>query len=185
MEFTELPDRWHEMEYETGPSRGDGPYLEELTATWVSEDEHIIVQATQSVDANGTVTYPVTVEQHVEEDGLATKVQTHARIAEDRKGCEELAVEFMSEVNEGQHKLRVLGVQVPEQNDFVQFYTISDSQVPGDMTASQLIGSVRSDKYEDDIDELPEEIEREMADDEMIQVDVFPRHKSDVDGYES
>lgn len=181
VQFTELPDGWSEFEYETGPRRGDGPYTEELAATWASKDETIMVRAQHTVDANGVVTYPVMVEQQVSEDGLSTILQTHARTAEDRRGAEELAAEFMSEVNEGEHKLRVLGVQVPDRNDFVQFFTISDSQLPGEMTAEQLVEVVGSDDP-DGIHNLPDEVTDEMDDEQMIQVDVFPRHKSDVEG---
>jgi hypothetical protein len=156
--------------------------MEELEAMWVPADAEIRVSCRHSVDADGQVTYPIMVEQHVEYDGLGAVFQTHARVADNRKEAEAIAVEFMEEVNNGKHTLRVLGVQVPDDMDFVQFFTISDSELPGELTGDQLIEVIDSNEYENDIDDLPDEISRELAGDEMIQVDVFPRHKSEVDG---
>jgi len=183
-QFTELPDGWTELKYDTGPKRGDGPYTEEFEATWASEDDEIVVLSRHSVDADGTVTYPITVEQRIEKDGLGAEIQTHARVAEDRQNAEKLAVKFMEEVNSGQHKLRVMGVEVPDEMDFIQFYTISDSEIPGEMTAEQLIDLIDSEQEPNDISDLPDEVSREVAEDQMIQVDVFPRHKSEVEGFD-
>lgn len=181
-QFTELPDGWQEVEYETGPKRGDDPYTEELDATWASNDEEILIHAEQSVDADGRVTYPVVVEQHLRGDGYATEIQSHARVGRDRRDAESLAVEFMEDVNAGLHKLRVLGVQEPAQNSFIQFFTISDSEIPGEMTADQLIEVVNAaDDYGNAIDALPDEITREQAEDAMVQVDVYPRHENEVE----
>lgn len=182
VQYQELPDGWRETEYSMGPSRASGPYKEELEAMWVPEDVQIRVSCRHSVDADGKVTYPIMVEQHVEYDGLSAVFQTHSRVADNRKEAEEMAVEFMKEVNDGKHTLRVLGVQVPDDMDFVQFFTISDSELPGELTGDQLIEVIDSDEYGNDIDDLPDEISRELAGDEMIQVDVFPRHKSEVEG---
>jgi hypothetical protein len=49
------------------------------------------------------------------------------------------------------------------------------------MTGEQLIEVINSDEYGSDSDDLPDEISRELANDEMIQVDVFPRHKDKVE----
>jgi hypothetical protein len=180
VQFEQLPDSWKELGYDTGPSRGSGPYTEEFEATWASEDEQVLIHSHHSVDSDGTVTYPVVVEQHLAGDGFKTEIQSHAKIGDDRREAESLAVQFMEEVDQGLHKLRVLGVQEPDQNDFIQFFTLSDSELPGDMTGEQLIHVINSDEYGSDIDDLPDEISRELANDEMIQVDVFPRHKDKV-----
>ena len=182
MQFETLPDGWNELEYETGPQY-DGPYTEELTAKWASDDDHIIIYAEQSVDMDGTITYPVIIEQHIEYDGFQTAIQSHARIGSDRREAESYATEFMQEVNDGEHTLRVLGIDVPEDNDFIQFFTMSDSELPGSMTGDQLIELIGTEQYENEIDDLPDEVSRELAAEELIQVDVFPRLKSDVDGY--
>lgn len=181
VQFTELPDGWSEVEYDVGPQRGDNPYTEELDAMWVSEDDEIRVSCKQSVDANGEVSYPLMVDQHVSGDGYKTTIQSHGRVASDRKDAEQKAVAFMAEVNSGEHKLRVLGVDMPDEMDFVQFYTLSDSELPEGMTADQLIDVIDSGDEANDIDDLPDEITREFAKEEMVQVDVFPRHKSEVE----
>jgi len=180
VQFEQLPSNWQELGYDTGPRRGSGPYTEEFEATWASEDDQILIHAHHSVDSSGRVTYPVMVEQHIAGDGFKTEIQSHADIADDRKGAEEYAVDFMNDVNAGKHRLRVLGVQEPDENPFIQFFTISDSELPGELTGDQLIEVVKGDEYGSDIDDLPSEITRELADDQMIQVDVFPRHKDEV-----
>lgn len=119
MQYESLPDGWYEVEYETGPKRGDGPYTQELDAVWASRDDEILLFATQSVSATGEVSYPVSVEQHISKDGLTTEIQSHTKVAEDLQDAEALAVAFMQEVNAGQHKLRVLDVTVPDDVDFV------------------------------------------------------------------
>lgn len=185
VQFEELPDGWQELDYETGPKRGSEPYTEEFEATWASDDESVLVHANHSVDADGRVTYPVIVEQHISGGGYKTEVQSHAKVGDDRRDAEALAVRFMEEVDAGLHKLRVLGVQDPTasesfENDFIQFFTISDSELPGSMTGDQLIDVINSEEYGSDIDELPDEISRELADEQMIQVDIFPRHTDEV-----
>lgn len=184
VQFTELPENWKEAQYETGPSRGNGPYMEELDAMWVSEDDHIRVSSRHSIDENGDVKYPIIIEQHVEENGLSTIIQTHARIGDDRQDAEKQAVDFMKQVNDGEHKLRVLAADVPDEMNFVQFYTISDSQLPGEITAEQLVDVIKDAGDGNEISGLPEEITRDVAEDEMVQIDVFPRHIEDVDGIE-
>lgn len=185
VQFEQLPDGWKELGYETGPNRGNGRYTEEFEATWASEDDKILVHSHHSVDSDGRVTFPVLVEQHISGNGFKTEIQSHAKIGEDRREAEEFAVAFMDEVDSGLHKLRVMAVQEPEQNEFIQFFTISDSEVPGEMTGDQLVDVINSDDYESEIDDLPDEISRELASDEMIQVDVFPRHKDEVTKTES
>lgn len=181
VQFTELPDGWREIEYDTGPKRGDAPYTEELEAMWVSEDDKIRMTCRHSVDADGQVTYPVMVEQHVAGNGYKTTIQSHGRVADDRQDAEKKAVEFMEQVNDGEHTLRVLGVEMPDEMDFVQFYTLSDSELPEGMTADQLIDAIESNEDGNDIDDLPDEITREFAKEEMVQIDVFPRHESEVE----
>lgn len=177
MDFHDLPDGWEERGFETGPQRGDGPYTEEFEATWVDEDDEMVIHAHHSVDSRGEVTYPIFAEQHIGNDEYETVVQTHNRLAEDRTECEEAVVEFMKESNAGKHRLRTMGVEVPEENDFVQFYCISDSELPEGMDGEQLIDVLDTDT-DSEIDDLPDHVTRELASDEMVQIDVYPRAKA-------
>lgn len=187
MNFETIPsDNWTEIEYETGPKRADGPFTEEFEGKWASNDKHIIIQSRHTVSSDGKVSYPVMVVQEIGDDELSTRITTHARIADDRKGVEEIVVEFMKDVDDGKHEVRTLGVEVPDDNDFVQFYTISNSEVPGDMTADEFVDIIESgkDEYGNDIGDLSDSIDRETAEDHMIQVDIFPRLKEEVDGFD-
>lgn len=177
-QYVDLPDGWKESNYETGPKRGDEPYTEELDAMWLSPDEACVVDATESVDVNGVVSYPVTVVQHLVGERYAIDIQTHARLADDRKEAEQIAVEFMTAVNNGQHQYRLLGVHEPEDSDFLQFFTISDSELPGKMEARQLIDLLeRVENDENNIDGLPDDVPDDLPD---VQVDIFPRHREEV-----
>lgn len=179
-EFVTIPENWEEIEYDIGPSRGDGPHMEQFEAMWVSTDDEIRVSSRHSVDANGAVTYPIMVEQRLQKDGLRSVFQTHARVADDRQEAEQMAVSFMETVDAGQHRLRILAVDQPDDSDFVQFYTISDSELPGSMTGEQIVDIIDSEDSANDIGDLPDDVTRELAEDEMIQVDIFPRHEDEV-----
>lgn len=181
-EFIDLPDGWDEVIYEVGPSRGTGPYVEEFDAVWASEDEEILVLCRHTVDPDGTVTYPMTVEQMVEAGGYRTEIQTHSRIADNRKEAEELAVDFMDEVADGEHRYHVMDIDEVPEKSVVRFFTICDSSVPGDVTADEVIEIVTNDEFEDvDEDEVPDEIYDEVDPEQMIQVDIFPRHMDQIE----
>lgn len=185
MQFESLPDGWYEVEYETGPKRGDGPYSQELDAVWAAADDEILLFATQSVSATGEVSYPINVEQHISKNGLSTEIQSHTQVADDVRDAEQLAFAFMEEVNAGLHKLRVMDVTVPDEMDFVQFYTISDSELPEGMTGDQIIEIVENTDGRNEISGLPDKIDEQVADEQFIQVDVFPKHYTEVDGLDN
>lgn len=183
MQFESMPDGWTEITYEVGPSRGDQPYTEELNATWVSEDEHLYIRTKASVDSTDGVTYPIRVEQELSVEHLSTFVQTDATVGSDRRNAEELVVEFMESIDRSDYDIRAIGASGPNENGFIEFFTIYNSELPGDMTALQLIETIEQDSSPEQIDGLPDDIEPSLADEELIQIDVFPRYKDTVDGY--
>ena len=182
MQFADVPDGWNERGYETGPQRGDGPYTNEFEGTWVDDDDQMVIHAHHSTDSRGDVTYPIFVEQQIGSDeyGFTTIVNSHSRLADDLKECEEAVVEFMEEEQNGKHRLHTLDVVEPEENDFIQFFCLSDSELPEGMTGEQLVEVLDADT-ETGINDLPDHISRELASDEMIQVDIFPRHKQNFE----
>jgi hypothetical protein len=169
-EYASIPDGWQELTYETD---------DQFEAHWVHSDEQIGVGVTQSTDADGTETYPVVVEQHVEHEQLATTIQSHALVAESRPEAERMAAEFMHEVDDGQHVLRVLDVE--QWQEFYQFYCIADSELPGDVTADELIEAVDNEEYDDSIDDLPNDFDPTGETEQTVTVDVFPRHQAEIE----
>lgn len=179
-EFTKLPDGWKEVKYDVGESLSGEDHTEEIDAIWASEDDRIVVMASNSIDEDGTVTFPVVVEQTIDpDDAPVTTVQSHAIVEDNRKMAERMSVEFMHEVNDGLHRLRTMGVEETEK--FYEYYCISDSELPGSMTGDQLIESVDGGSYEDEIEDLPEDFDP-GTDTPTIQIDVFPRRKDEVGG---
>lgn len=170
-EYMSVPDGWREVTYDVTE--------DDFDANWVYEDAKVMVTATVSQDADGSVTFPVVVEQRIEKDGLETDIQSHALIADTRKEAERMAAEFMHEVNEGHHVLRVMGVE--EWKEFYQFYCVSDSEIPGELTADELIAAIDNEEYDDSIDDLPNDFEPDLDAEHTVTVDVFPRHKAELE----
>jgi hypothetical protein len=168
-EHMALPDGWSELTYEAN---------DVFDAVWAHEDEEIMVTATMADDIDG-ITYSVVVEQTIEYENMKTTVESHALVAESQKEAERMAAEFMHEVNDGHHALRVMGVD--EWKEFYQFYCISDSEVPGEMTADELIESIDNEAYDDDIDDLPDDYDPDEDADHVVTVDVFPRHQTEIE----
>jgi len=181
MDFETLPDGWDELTYDTGPDRGSGPYTEELDALWVHESEQVRLTASHSTDATGLF-YSLIVEQICEdpETEITAEIVSHSRVAEDRREVESQAVTFMQEMNDGKHRLRVLDVQIPDDHDFVQWYTICDSELPETLTAAELIEAIDTDGTDHDVSQL-EAVQDELPDDQHIQVDVYPTLKDEHD----
>lgn len=185
MQFESVPDGWAEIEYDVGPSRSSAPYTEELSAMWTSNDDHIAIRCRSSVNATGDVSYPIRVQQVLEVETLSTMVQTDATVASDRQDAESKATEFMAEIDRSKYDLRAIAAVGPDENNFIQFFAIYNSELPGEMTGDQLVELIDSgDASGNQIADLPDEIGSELADSEMIQIEVFPRYKDDVDGYQ-
>jgi len=184
MQFESVPDGWAEIEYDVGPSRSDEPYTEELSAMWTSDDEHIAIRCRSSVSATGEVSYPIRVQQVLEAGSLSTMVQTDATVASDRQDAESKAREFMASIDRSKYDLRAIAAVGPDENNFIQFFAIYNSELPGDMTGEQLVELIdANDASGNQIADLPDDVDQELADSEMIQIEVFPRYKEDVDGY--
>lgn len=178
-EFAVIPDGWDEVSYDVGESLSNSDHTEEFDAVWASTDEKISLHVQHTRDEDGTIMYPVVVEQTLDhEDEPTVTVQSHARVEHDRKSAERVAVEFMHEVNDGLHRLTPIGVE--ETDEFYEYYCLSDSEIPGDISAEQLIDAIDDEQYDDDIEELPENFDP-TAGDPAIQIDVFPRHKNEIE----
>lgn len=171
-DFADLPDGWDEVTYETGDT---------YHAIWASTDEHVAIDASRIDDgANGTY-YTAVAYQYITDDGMEAEVQTHARTTERREQIEQLSAQYMREVNDGQHVLRVVGHE--EWKEFIQFYCVSSDEIPESIDSDEVIDGIRNDQYDDTIEELPDDVDRKQLADETITVEVFPRHKTEIDGY--
>lgn len=168
--YTSIPDGWTEVSYDPD---------DEYDAVWACENEQVLVRANETEDADETTSIAVVVEQTVEKDGLETDIQSHALVADDQAEAERMACEFMMEVNDGHHVLRVMDVE--QWKEFYQFYCISDSELPGDLTSSELIDAIDNEEYDDDIDDLPNDFEPGVDAEHTVTVDVFPRHQAEIE----
>jgi len=179
-EYGSVPDEWDEVEYEL--DEDDGSYR----AMWTYDDEQMTIRAKRT-DDDGTEQYPVVVEQTIEsEAGHRATVQSHARVEDSRRDAELMATEFMHEVADGLHVLRLIGVR--SGNGFYQFVCLSDSELPGSMTGDQLADAVdematNPDPTSNDIDPLPDDVESiaGAGDGGPITIDVFTRPVEVVD----
>jgi len=181
--FEELPRGWFEH-YETGPRRGSGPYTEELDAVWYRDEDQLWIEAEHHVDQNGNVSYIMTVYQKIEANGLATEIETNRRIAKDRRDLEEQAVEFMREIDCGQHTVHAFSAEVPDENPFVQFYTVSDSQIMGSDTADESVVDTITDESSTMIESVSNDVVDSVPDEQKVRIDVIPRHRSRVNSEE-
>lgn len=170
-DLVEIPEGWSEVKYETS----DG-----YRALWACNDEPIAIDVEANVQGRD-IGYTAVVYQQLEHEGLSTEIQSHARMADNRQEIEELVVEFMHEVNDGQHILRVLDHELWE--EFVQFYCINEDAMPGEITAAELIEGLDNDQFDNQIDDVPDDVDPREYADEIMTIDVFPRHKTEVDGY--
>lgn len=171
MQHSTLPDGWEEARYDTN---GD-----EYDATWARSDGQVVVSSHSTRDSSGERIYPIVVEQHLHDDetGLSTEVQSHSKTATSVDDAESMATNFMQDVNDGEHILHLMGVE--EWRDFYHFYCISNSEIPGNITADELIEAIDNEEYDDDIDDL-EQFGPDEAGEQTIQVDVFPRTKAEI-----
>lgn len=171
-EYAVLPEGWVETKYNTDDA-------DEYSAQWAHEDHEIVVSVERSMDADGSVSFPITVEQRVGMDGIYTIVSSHAKIADSGKEAERMAAEFMRGVRDGQYVLRTMDVRKWQGN--YNFYCISDSEVPEGITADELIDALDEEAYDDDIEDLPEDFDPQDQADLTVSVDVFLRHESEIE----
>lgn len=168
--MSDVPDGWIEKEWIVG----DADQYDEVSGEWVSDDEEIEITARHEVSEGGHVSYPIIVNQKVGNDEYETWVETHSTSASNAERARDAAIEFMREVNDGQHKIRLLSCET--WREYVQFYTISDSDLPDDLTADMLIESINSDDFDSDID-----MDEADAEDLDVTVDIYLRHESEAE----
>lgn len=166
MSDIDMPDGWTEVAFE----RDDG-----LRGVWATEENGVTVYASESVDSNDVVTYPVVVEQHVEHDGYEADIETNSRVESTPEAAIEAAKEFMRVYNDGGLGVHVLGVE--HWREYYQFYCIDNGELPDGLTADMLIDSIDNDMdFDDDIDEETEIDDADM----VVEVSIYPRHETEV-----
>jgi len=172
MKTQSLPENWKEVKYEFGEGG--------LQAFWKHTDLSVVIDVAPNVEG-GHGGYTAVVHQHVEDGEYETTIDTHAHMADDVPSLEDKVVDFMEEVNNGEHIYRAIGHEL--WREFVQFYCISTDQVdadalPGTLSASELIDAIDNEQYDNEITELPDDLD-DM--DSMLTIDVFPRHKTEME----
>jgi hypothetical protein len=158
------PPDWNRMQFETDP----------FEAKWKSPDGKVIVSARYEEhgdDPEMQSSYPVVVEQYVESDPYWTTIQTDVDLLASREEALDYASDLMTEIGSDDGRLRVLGHEEWREN--VNFYCINDSELPGDLTADQLIDAV-------DQEAMAESDSNDDVSQVDVQVDVYPRHESVV-----
>lgn len=176
MEAPNPPDGWKQIRFELSEPV-EGELAEPFDAVWTTDDESVVVFAESMIeDGQREPVYSIIVEQRVEKDGYAAEIQSHSRVEQTPERAVQSAFDFMKEFNAGQHKLRVLGVE--QWREYVQFYCMSDSELPNGLTGDTVIDAVDNEEFDSDIEDLPDEPEQYA--DHMITVDVYPRHESEV-----
>lgn len=167
-QYINIPGEWTEEVYKTGDYR----------AIFSNNVDEIAVDIKSNTQGS-QVGFNMTVYQRIEYDDVEAKIRSHARTASSRKEAEKYAKEFMEEVNEGKHVLHCIGYEIYE--EFVQFYTINDSELPANISSEKFISGLDNEEYGNKITDIGDNFNPEEYDN-AIYVDVFPRHISEVEG---
>lgn len=168
----DLPDGWEQVERDVGRRCGPKEDHREYEAAWKSEDHKVVIEASCSQD-DTTPRYPVVADQWITHDGIGTDIQIAAEFTGTFREAEDRAVELMEEINDGQHLHHVLGMQEWREN--YQFYCISNNEIPGDLTADDLIDDLEDEEFDgEDVERMEEEA------DVTVEVSIFPRHQQQI-----
>jgi len=163
MDVRTVPESWQELTF--GVENG------KRSAQWAHDTEPVLITADPDTDDNFPGSYNLIVEQLVGDDEYEASVTTHASVLDTWDGVESEAIEIMEMVDSGNHVLRLL--KTDTYRDFVRFFCISDDELPGEVTADELIDALEDNPYESDVDG---QIDYEDAD---VVVDVYTRPKDD------
>lgn len=170
----EIPDGWTEEEWTVAEADG----YHEVSGKWVNDDRSVVITTRHSVSEQGHVSYPVTVEQAIESGTYRTSLEVHEDQASNGPRARKKAIEMMQEIEDGRHLVYPLGHEV--WREYVQFYVIHDDEVPGSLTAEDLIEAIDTEQTEDAVDVDYDDIDESDVD-EIVTVDIYPRHTSLVE----
>lgn len=135
---------------------------------WLNDDLAMIV----SVSDISCSEYLVLVEQYLSGNGWTSRVSTHGASFTDMADAESRAHDWMHEASEGQHVLECLcAVEHEDAIDFICHYR---DELPDSISREELTAFVRASLYDDDADDLEQEAD-DLAGDDHIQIDIFPR----------
>lgn len=163
---------WTERDFKNDPFR----------AVYVNEDVDVTVLVSEKGSGSETE-FPVIAEQRLESGDLSTSVTSHSRTHQSKEDAMESVLEFIEDIESGNNKLHVLDHDI--WREWVQFYTISDSELPESMTADELIDAISGDEDEivTDVSSV-DESKLAQAEELTVTIDVYPRHTSEVEGYD-
>lgn len=148
-----------------------------LRVTVASADETVLIMIGDYDGEGGG--YTASVEQHIQCEGYETAIQTQTIVSESLHEFVDEVRTFMSEVNDGRHILHPIGVE--QWKEFYQFYCISDSEVPDEMEAEELVELIQNESEQDDHDPDIDAIDDiDPTAENVLTVDVFPRHQTEV-----